>query len=66
MVNNGANIHAEKDYSLRWASQCGHLKTVKFLAKYGANVNAKNNEALRWARKNDYKDVVEFLESFIK
>jgi len=30
LVENGANIHPEDDYSLRWASKNGYFEIVKF------------------------------------
>ena len=65
LVEQGANIHANDDKALRWASENGHLKVVKFLVKLGANINVKNNYALRWASANGHLKVVKFLEMFL-
>ena len=60
-IQAGADVHADNDYALHWASKYGHLSVVEFLVKAGANVHANNNEALRWASEYGHLPVVEFL-----
>ena len=57
----GADVHAEEDKALRWASARGHLPVVELLVKAGANVHAADDQALRWASKYGHLSVVEFL-----
>lgn len=35
LVEQGADIHANGDYALRWAAKNGHLDVVKYLVKQG-------------------------------
>ena len=49
LIQNDANIHANNDYSLRLASQQGHLGIVKFLIQNGANIHSINDYAIRYA-----------------
>ena len=44
----GADIHADDDDALRWASSGGHLSVVKYLVECGANIHANKDCALRW------------------
>jgi hypothetical protein len=62
-LQHGANVHADNDYALRWASDKGHLPVVQFLVQHGANVHADNDYALRWASRNGHLPVVQFLQS---
>ena len=39
-LKNGADIHADNDDALRWASKNGHLEVVKYLVENGANIHA--------------------------
>ena len=32
-LKNGADIHTDNDYALRWASKNGHLEVVKYLVE---------------------------------
>ena len=63
-LKNGANIHGQSDYALRYASENGHLDVVKYLVEFkpdGANIHAQNDDALRWASNNDHLDIVKYL-----
>ena len=61
----GANINADDDLALRWASEYGHLEVIKYLLEKGANIHAKDDYALRWASKNGHLEVVNYLQSVI-
>ncbi len=66
LIIEGANIHADDDYALRWAAECGHLEVVKYLVEdHEANVHALNEWALRWAARNGHLEVVKYLKSYI-
>jgi hypothetical protein len=43
----GADVHAEGDCALRWASENGHLGVTRYLIGVGADVHGRNDEALR-------------------
>lgn len=61
LVEQGANIHADENGALRWASAHGHLEVVKYLVENGANIHADDDYALRWAHANKHFDVVKYL-----
>ena len=61
LLEEGANIHTQNDYALRWASQNGHFEVVRILLKHGANVHARTDCALRWASQEGYLEVVKLL-----
>ena len=44
LLKNHADIHANNDWPLRWASASAdnHLDVVKLLLKYGANAHAQD------------------------
>jgi ankyrin repeat protein len=60
LLENGADIHAMDDETLRWSAKNGHIDVVKFLVENGADIHAMNNEALKYSTSID---VVKFLES---
>ena len=57
----GANVHADADASLRWASSNGHGHVVELLLAAGADVHADADTALRWASQRGHGHVVEML-----
>jgi len=59
----GADIHADDDAALCWASQNGHLEVVKFLVSKGANIHAVDDRALQLASQYGHLAVVKFLVS---
>jgi bacterioferritin-associated ferredoxin len=61
----GANVHADNDYALYWASYKGHTEVVKVLLAAGANVHANDDGALRWASYNGHTEVVKVLKDHI-
>ena len=61
LVKEGANIHADNECALRWATEYDHLDVVKFLVEKGANIHAEDDSALRWAANHGHLDVVKFL-----
>ena len=54
LIADGANVKANHNCALRWASAKGHLEIVKILISNGANVEADDNDALRWASANGH------------
>jgi len=63
LVNEGANVHANDDLALRWASLNGHLEIVQHLISVGANVHACNDLALQCAADNGHLEIVKYLIS---
>jgi hypothetical protein len=57
----GADVHAENDRALRWASSNGHTEVVKILLAAGADVHAENDRALRWASESGHTEIVKLL-----
>ena len=58
----GANVRANSDYAVKWASEAGHLEVVKYLVeKCGADVRAKNDYAVQWASVGGHLEVVKYL-----
>ena len=53
----GADIRANDDLAVRWASSNGHLETVKYLV----NVGADDDLAVRWAISNGHLETVKYL-----
>ena len=66
LILEGADVHANNDCALRWASENGHLDVVKVLLKNGADVHIKDDCALRWASRYGYLDVVKVLQDHMK
>ena len=44
LIEQGANIHADNDYALRWASYRGHLDIAKYLIAHKANIEKVDNK----------------------
>ncbi len=61
LLEKGANVHADHDLALRWASENGHTEVVKLLLDAGADVHANDDYALRWASENGHTEVVKLL-----
>jgi ankyrin repeat protein len=61
LLKEGAHVHADNDYALKWASYYGYLEVVKTLLEAGANVRADNDYALKWASRNGHLEVVKTL-----
>ena len=49
LIENGANIHANDDFALRYAAKNGHLEVVRYLIENGADIHADDDYALRYA-----------------
>jgi ankyrin repeat protein len=61
LIEEGADIHADNDYVLRWSAENGYLETVKYLVKKGSNINAYSDCALRYAANNGHLEVVKYF-----
>jgi hypothetical protein len=61
LLESGAEVHAQNNYAIRWASFNDHLDVVKLLVESGAEVHAQNNYAIRCASFNGNLDVVKLL-----
>ena len=40
LIDHGADITADDNYAVRWASKYGNTETVKLLIDYGADITA--------------------------
>ena len=61
LCENGANIHARNEASLRWAARMGNLDIVQYLHKNGADIHVRNEDALRYSAYYGHLDVVRYL-----
>ena len=66
LLSQGANIHANDDYALRFSAAKGHIEIVKFLILQGANIYADNDKALILSAQNGHDDVWRALSAFIQ
>lgn len=60
-VENGADVQASDNESIRKAAENKHFNTVKYLIEQGADVQANNNEALIRASAYGYHEIVKSL-----
>ena len=60
-LEKGADVHADDDEALRWASGNGHLEVVRLLLEKGADVHAR---ALQWASQRGHLEVVRLLKEY--
>jgi ankyrin repeat protein len=63
-LKKGADIHLDRDYSLREACRLGHFDIVLYLLKHGADVHAVRDNALQLATFEGHYDVVRMLLAF--
>ena len=61
LLANGADVHANNDWALRYAALYGYLDVVKFLVANGADVHAYDDWALRNAACYGCLAIVKFL-----
>ena len=61
LVENKADIHAENNFYIRWASEYGHLDIVKYLVDNKADIHAENNYSVRLASYNGHLETVKYL-----
>jgi len=61
LISEGANIHAENDYILRWTSEKGHLEVVKVLLENGIDIHTGSDYALRWTSRYGHYKIVKLL-----
>ncbi|HRS19950.1 MAG TPA: ankyrin repeat domain-containing protein, partial [Bacteroidales bacterium] len=61
LIKEGANIHIDDDFVLRWAAENGHHNIIKLLIKNGVDIHIYNDAALRWAAYNGHYDIVRLL-----
>ena len=61
LLSQGANVHANKDYAIRWSASTGNLILVKLLVKHGADIHAEDEYALQRCAIRGYFDVMKFL-----
>ena len=64
LLDNRADVHADDNWALRWASSNGRYEVVKLLLDNGADIHADNNWALIYASDNGHYKVVELLKQY--
>ena len=64
-LERGADVHAQNDLALHWASVNGHKDTVEVLLKARANAHTQDDWTLRVASEKGHKDVVELLKRYM-
>ena len=62
-VSQGADVKADNNYAVQFASENGHLEVVKYLVSQGADVKADNNYAVQVTSENGYLEGVKYLVS---
>ena len=63
LVEQGADIHAQKDKALRYAVYYdGNLEVIKYLVESGADIHADNDYVLRYAA----EEIAGYLEEVLK
>jgi len=60
-LKNGADIHTNDDYAVRYVCYNNSLELVKYLVENGANIHANNNQPIRLASERNYINIVEYL-----
>lgn len=66
LLQANADIHAQDDYALKYASHNGHTEVVKILLQAGANIHAQDDQALRYASYYGHAKVVKLLKNWMK
>jgi len=61
LLKEGANIHVDNEWVLKWASRNGNLGLVKFLVEHGSDIHTDNDRVLRWASRDGYLEIVKLL-----
>ena len=63
LVSQGADVRADNNWAVRYASYYGHLEVVRYLVSQGADVTDDNNYAVQEASENGHFEVVMYLVS---
>ena len=66
LIEAGADVTADDNSAIRWASRNGHTEVVKLLIEAGADVTARDNYAIQWASENGHTEVVELLKEALR
>lgn len=61
LISEGANIHVNDDYFLRWTCQKGYLPIVKLLVELGANMNACDGLPLINSCEYGHLEIIKYL-----
>ena len=72
LLNQGANVHTQDDYALRWAAENVHLEIIHLLLSRGANVNVLSPDLQITYRETpvvlsqeDYQIILPFIVSIL-
>jgi hypothetical protein len=63
-LEDGANVCAEWNYAIKWASYNGHLEVVKVLCQNGADIHDERDlPVIVWASERGHLHIVKYLVS---
>ena len=62
LMEHGANIHAQDDYAIRFASEDGRTDMVKLLLKYKPDIHANSDYAIQMGN----PDIIKLLNEYEK
>ncbi len=60
-MEQGANIHINKEEALKLAAEFGYFKIVKYLVEQGADIYIGNEYSLMLVSYNGYLEIVQYL-----
>ena len=61
LIENGADVTAQDNEAVMWASYKNHLDVIEYLVKNGADVTAQDNCAIRVASYKGHLKMVKYL-----
>jgi len=65
-LEHGADLAADDNLAIQWASENGHAAVVKLLLEHGADLTVDDNYSLQMASYYGHAAVVEILKNWIE